>query len=81
MVVEADVEGRDALIGGGEAVFFWIAPIVREHHDHENQRHERASDDSRSTQTGSTQDMWAGTAQFCNITETLMGSEGLRVLR
>ena len=25
MVVEADVEGRDALIGGGEAVFFWIA--------------------------------------------------------
>ena len=25
MVVEADVEGRDALIGVGEAVFFWIA--------------------------------------------------------
>jgi len=25
MVVETDVEGRDALIEGGEAVFFWIA--------------------------------------------------------
>ena len=25
MVVEVDVEGRNALIGRGEAVFFWIA--------------------------------------------------------
>jgi len=25
MVVEMDIEGRDALIEGGEAVFSWIA--------------------------------------------------------
>ena len=25
MVVEADMKGRNALIGGGEAVFWWVA--------------------------------------------------------